>query len=161
MTLRFLQADSEESWREARRLVEDYACSLNLDLCFQNFEDELADLAGEYGPPGGGFFLAEEEGVNVGCVGLRRFSDTTGEIKRLYVVPGARGSGVGRKLAEAVIALARKCGYRRIVLDTLPSMNEALALYASLGFRAIPAYRFNPVEGAVFLELVMNEAKFV
>jgi GNAT superfamily N-acetyltransferase len=153
MTLRLVRADTAAAWGEARRLIEEYACSLNLDLSFQNFADELEHLPSEYGPPRGAFLLAQDDGLAIGGVGLRAFSGSTGEIKRLYVVPAGRGHGVGRALMLGVLASARELGYERLLLDTLPSMRDAQALYRSLGFRPIPAYRFNPVEGTAFFAL--------
>ncbi len=152
-TLRLLPADSPEAWATARRLVEEYAAALGVDLDFQNFAAEVEHLPREYGPPGGAFLLAEINGVAVGCVGLRRLEEGVCEMKRLYVAPAGRGHGIGRALAEGIIARARELGYARMVLDTLPSMQTAQALYAALGFRPIPAYRHNPVPGAAFLEL--------
>jgi len=156
MTLRLAQPGSEKDWREARRLIEEYAASLKVDLCFQNFAHELEHLADEYGPPIGAFLLAADNGVNVGCVGLRPLPDGVGEMKRLYTVPAVRGRGVGRLLAEGIVDAARKLGYARLVLDTLPSMNQAQALYASLGFKPTDAYRFNPVPGTAYLELKLQ-----
>jgi GNAT superfamily N-acetyltransferase len=153
MAIRLTQPRSEDQWRLARGLIEEYAASLNVDLCFQDLDHELAHLPEEYGPPGGAFLLAEENGACLGCIGLRRISDTIGEIKRLYLRPAARGRGAGRLLAEGIIAAAQRLGYARLRLDTLPDMKEAQALYATLGFEAIAAYRFNPVPGTVFLEL--------
>lgn len=153
MTIRLTQARSESEWRLARALIEEYAASLNVDLCFQNLEHELAHLPAEYGPPYGVFLLAAEDDGYLGCIGLRRISDGIGEVKRLYVRPAARGRGAGRLLAEGIVAAAKRLGYARLRLDTLPDMQEAQALYASLGFKAIPEYRFNPVPGTVFLEL--------
>ena len=126
-----------------------------MDLCFQNIEHELSHLPQEYGPPGGAFFLGMEQDVSVGCVGLRRFADQVGEMKRLYIAPAARGKGAGRRLARAAIGEAASLGYRKLVLDTLPSMKEAQALYASLGFVSTAAYRFNPVPGTAYLELAL------
>jgi carbonic anhydrase len=155
-SLRLLQPASPEDWRRARQLVEAYAASLNLDLSFQDFRHELQDLASEYGPPTAAFLLAVDRGASVGCVGVRRFSDGVGEVKRLYVVPAVRGRGVGRLLARGIVAEAEHLGYARLVLDTLPSMKEAQALYSSLGFQPIAPYRFNPVPGTVFLELTLQ-----
>jgi carbonic anhydrase len=153
VAIRLVPADSTERWAMARRLIEAYAASLHLDLSFQNFDDEIANLAREYGPPGGALVLAERAGAMIGCVGLRKFSDGVCEMKRLYVVPEGRGSGAGRALARGILAEGRRLGYARMLLDTLPFMSEARALYVSLGFTPIPAYRHNPVAGTTFLEL--------
>ena len=153
MAIRLVQADSTERWATARRLIEAYAASLHVDLSFQNFDDEISNLAREYGPPGGALLLAERDGATIGCAGLRRFSEGVCEMKRLYVVPEGRGSGAGRALAGGIIAEGRRLGYARMLLDTLPFMSEAQALYVSLGFTPIPAYRHNPIAGVAFLEL--------
>jgi ribosomal protein S18 acetylase RimI-like enzyme len=129
-----------------RRLLREYAESLELDLSFQDFDSELSDPLGFYEL----VLLAED-----GCVALRRLDESTCEMKRLYVRPTARGSGLGRQLAEAVIGEARGRGYTRMLLDTLPTMAAAQALYRSLGFRETESYRYNPVLGATFLELVL------
>ena len=148
-----LVASEQDHWCQARRLINAYASSLGLDLSFQNFEYELDNLETEYASPAGAFFLAMDDGRFVGCAGLRRFSQGTGEIKRLYLVPQARGRGIGRMLAQAVIGAGRDLGYTRLLLDTLPSMQEAQALYRSLGFVTADPYRYNPVAGTAFLEL--------
>jgi len=148
-------AGSAEDLELARLLLREYAASLDVDLCFQGFEQELERLASDYGPPQGAFLFAEEGGVAVGCVAVRRHAEGVAELKRLYVRPTARGQGLGRQLAEAMIAEARRLGYQRMVLDTLPSMHAARALYGALGFRPTTAYRLNPVAGTVYLELVL------
>jgi GNAT superfamily N-acetyltransferase len=148
-----LQPQSAAEWRLARALIEEYAASLNLDLSFQDIAHELEHLEAEYGPPAGAFLLARKDGSCLGCVGLRHFSAGTGEIKRLYTVPAARGRGLGRALAEAIVSRGRELGYERLLLDTLPSMQDAQRLYLSLGFKPTPAYRYNPVTGTAFLEL--------
>lgn len=135
-----------------KRLVQEYAASLQVDLCFQNFDEELAHFEAHYGAPDGCFLV---DAQNRGCVGLRKFADGVAEMKRLYVVPSARGQGVGEALARRIIEEARSRGYQRLVLDTLPDMKAAQALYRSLGFREIPSYRFNPVAGTLFFELVL------
>jgi ribosomal protein S18 acetylase RimI-like enzyme len=129
-----------------RSFLSEYAASLQLDLSFQDFDSELADPLRFYEL----VLLAEG-----GCVALRRLDESTCEMKRLYVRPTARGSGLGRLLAEAVIAEARRRGYKRMLLDTLPTMAAAQALYRSLGFRKTESYRCNPVPGATFLELAL------
>lgn len=156
VVIRLVQAQSDEHWRLARQLIEEYTASLNLDLSFQNLEHELGHLASEYLPPTGAFILAHDAGTYVGCAGLRQFSAGVGEIKRLYVAPAARGHGVGRLLADAVVAAARQLGYTRVLLDTLPSMTEARSLYLSMGFKPTEEYRFNPVPGTVFLALELR-----
>jgi putative acetyltransferase len=134
---------------EARALFREYADSLPFSLEFQDFERELAQLPGPYAPPRGALLLVR----GAGCVGLRPLDGSTCEMKRLYVRPSARGRGIGRLLAEAVIAEGRRLGYARMRLDSTPGMESAQALYARLGFREIPAYRANPIPGTRFLEL--------
>jgi putative acetyltransferase len=134
---------------EIRAMLREYAAWLEVDLCFQNFEEELAGLPGEYQPPLGRLLIAE----GAGCVALRRIEEEICEMKRLYVRPEQRGSGLGRRLVEALMAEARGIGYRRMRLDTMPKMDRAQGLYAALGFREIAAYRYNPEPGARFLEL--------
>lgn len=151
ITLR--QPNSANLWNTSRRLVEEYAASLQIDLGFQRFDHERHHLADEYSLPDGAFFLAEEGGAFVGCGGLRRFSQSACEIKRLYVVPTHQHRGIGRMIAYALINQARNLGYKHILLDTLPSMTAAQALYRSLGFEAVTEYRFNPVPGTIFLKL--------
>jgi ribosomal protein S18 acetylase RimI-like enzyme len=146
-------ADTPPRIEAARALFVEYAGSLGVDLAFQNFEDELRGLPGAYAPPGGRLRLALAGDIAVGCAALRRIDDAVCEMKRLYVAPAARGTGLGRRLALDVIEIAREIGYERMRLDTLPSMKTAQALYEQLGFREIAPYRVNPVPGARFLEL--------
>lgn len=153
MKIGLIQPDSVDQWAAARRLVEEYAASLHLDLGFQNFEREVCNLTSEYGPPDGAFLLAEHDCAVVGCVALRKFSEGVCEMKRLYVVPASRGHGVGRALAEGIVAQGRRLGYKRMLLDTLEFMKEARSLYASLGFQSTAPYRFNPIPGSSFFEL--------
>jgi len=147
---------SDARWAEARRLIEAYAASLDVDLSFQNLAHELAHLPAEYGPPHGAFVLAGRDGSAIGCVGVRRFSGEAAEMKRLYVVDAARGLGLGRALAEAAIAAARRLGYSQLLLDTLPTMHDARRLYLALGFREIAAYRHNPVAGTAYFALSLR-----
>lgn len=139
--IRSAGADDAETVRE---LFGEYAAGLDVDLSFQDFDAELADPLGFYEL----VLLAEG-----GCVALRRIDAETCEMKRLYVRPAARSGGLGRRLAEAIVSEARARGYRRMLLDTLPTMGAARALYASLGFRETERYRYNPVPGTTFLEL--------
>jgi putative acetyltransferase len=138
---------------EARRLFADYQRELGVDLCFQDFDGELAGLPGAYAPPRGRLYLARVDGAIVGCVALRPIDDDVCEMKRLYVVPCHRASGTGLRLIHRVIAEALKIGYRRICLDTLPSMVRAQRIYERLGFVDIEPYRPNPIVGARYLGL--------
>ncbi len=142
---------------DVRSLFEEYAASLGFNLCFQDFDRELAGLPGDYGPPSGRLIVAKDGSELGGCVALRRIDDQACEMKRLYVRPVFRGTGLGRKLTEAIIAAARGIGYVRMRLDTLPSMKEAIKLYCTLGFVEIPSYRFNPIEGAKYMELILRD----
>ena len=146
-------AGNEEDLALARQLFREYADFLGFDLGFQEFDRELAGLPGEYAPPAGRLLLAREGGAFLGCVALRRMDDNVCEMKRLYVRAAHRGRGIGRILAEVVIQEARAIGYGRMRLDTVPGLQEAIALYRSLGFEEIRPYRYNPIAGAIFMEL--------
>jgi ribosomal protein S18 acetylase RimI-like enzyme len=137
-----------------RALLEEYASALGVDLGFQEFDRELAELPGAYAPPRGALLVARRGGETIGCIGLRPLDEQRCELKRLYVRPVARGGGTGRALTEAALAEAQRLGYRRVLLDTLPGMGAAQRLYVELGFRDVAPYRPNPVDGARFLELV-------
>lgn len=152
-----VQVQTPEDLESARELFKEYSAWLGINLCFQNFEKELAELPGDYVPPAGRLFLAVEEGRIAGCVALRRLGDGVCEMKRLYVRPEFRGRGLGRELTRAVINAANEVGYDRMRLDTLPGkMDRAIAMYRSLGFQEIDAYYDNPVSGATFMELSLT-----
>ena len=147
-----VRAARSAEYPAAKRLVEEYVGSLGVDLGFQDIERELSDFPGAYEPPEGSLLLAFVDGEPVGCAAVKRFDRDVCELKRLYVRPEGRGAGLGRKLTEAAMEAASALGYRRMRLDTLPSMDAARALYRSLGFREIEPYRFNPVAGTAFFE---------
>jgi putative acetyltransferase len=142
-----------ERLAQVRELFLEYAESLGFSLCFQGFEQELRELPGMYAPPSGRLLLALEEGRAAGCVGLHALAEGVAEVKRLYVRPAFRAKGLGRTLAVRACDEAKSCGYRSIRLDTIAgTMDGAIALYRSLGFREIPPYRENPIPGALYLE---------
>ena len=151
-----VRVDSDESCDAAREILREYAASLDVDLCFQNFEDELAALPGEYAPPRGQLLLAYVGGALAACGGLRGLADVdyanACEMKRLYVRPAFRRFGLGRALAEALLDEARRAGYSVMLLDTLDEMESARELYATLGFAEVPPYYFNPIAGAHYLK---------
>ena len=151
-----VQAQSQEHLARVRELFEEYAGWLDIDLCFQDFERELASLPGVFAPPEGRLLLAILGGTAAACVALRKWSLDICEMKRLYVRPAFRGQGVGEGLAMMIVGEARMIGYKRMRLDTIPSMTTAIALYESLGFREIEPYRHNPIEGAKFMELILT-----
>lgn len=154
---RIVQVASEEEVETAAALFSEYAASLDIDLCFQGFDEEVAGLPGEYAPPRGALFLAIDEGRAVGCVGLRPHDwPAIAELKRLYVRADSRSRGLGKSLSLAALAFAREAGYERVRLDTLPTMVEARSLYEALGFTEISAYRFNPVPDVCYMELVLG-----
>jgi putative acetyltransferase len=150
----FIQVRSGDDVEHVRELFREYEAWLGIDLCFQNFEKELAELPGKYAPPEGRLVLALENGNVAGCVALRKIGEGICEIKRLFLRPAFRRKGLGRQLAERIIRDAREIGYERMRLDTLPpKMDGAIALYRSLGFKEIEPYYDNPVPGARFMEL--------
>lgn len=140
---------------QVRALFKEYASSLDIDLCFQNFETELADLPGDYAPPRGALFIARSMQKIVGCCALRPLDNAdypnACEMKRLYVRPALRGCGLGRRLAEAVLQAAQQAGYTYVLLDTLSEMETARAMYQDLGFVEVAPYYYNPIEGAHYL----------
>lgn len=149
------QARTPADFDLARTLFEEYAVGLGVDLCFQGFAAELQALDQRYAPPRGALLLARDGGVPAGCVALRAqpsAGEGACEMKRLYVRPAHRGTGLGRRLAEVVLDEARRLGYRRMVLDTLDRMAPAHALYAALGFREAAPYYDNPLDGVHYLE---------
>ena len=152
--MRIFPAHTQEEIAQARTLFEEYAATLGISLCFQNFDQELKGLPGKYAPPDGLLLIAVENDELAGCIALRKLETGICEMKRLFVRPAFRSHGLGRVLVETIIDEARKLGYTHMRLDTLPGlMDKAIALYHSFGFVDIAPYCENPVEGAKFMEL--------
>ena len=159
MSPKIITAQAPEDIAIARELFAKYAAELSVNLRFQNFERELQELPGQYSPPGGRLLLGFVDANVASCGALRDLGSEICEMKRLYVLPEFRHAHAGRAMAEALIATAREIGYRAMRLDTLPEMVSAHKLYESLGFREIPAYRFNPVAGTRYMELDLGSAR--
>jgi putative acetyltransferase len=153
------EARTKNLLSSARDLIMEYSASLGLDLSFQNFEQEMAEFPLHYTRPDGRILVAVEGGEAVGVVGLRRFSGSICELKRMYVRPGFRGRGIGRLLAARAIEEARAIGYARMRLDTLSRLKEAVSLYDSLGFEVIGPYRANPNKGVIYMELDLGSPR--
>jgi putative acetyltransferase len=155
--MNLIQAINPDEVALARQLFEEYASWIEISLCFQGFDKELAGLPGDYAPPKGRLLLAienDQPAQVAGCIALRPLSDNACEMKRLYVRPRFRGRGLGRELVAAVVEAAREIGYESMRLDTLPGkMDQALAMYRRFGFKEIEPYYENPVVGATFMEL--------
>ncbi|MBC7993684.1 MAG: GNAT family N-acetyltransferase [Rhizobacter sp.] len=153
--IRLLTPDTPELLAAARAVFREYAASLDVDLCFQGFEAELAALPGDYAAPAGQLLLAEVDGALAGCGAFRPLPDAdyanACEMKRLYVRPAFRRFGLGRLLAQRLLDDARRGGYSHMLLDTLDDMESARELYASLGFEDVPPYYYNPIPGAHYL----------
>lgn len=148
-----IQVATSEDVEDARQIFRDYEQWLGMSLCFQSFEEELADLPGKYAPPSGRLYLARIDGETVGCIGLRKIEEGICEMKRLYLRESARGKGVGVMLIEKVIADARHIGYQKMRLDTFPpKMKKAVELYESHGFLRIAPYYNNPHPETTFME---------
>jgi len=148
------QAESPAQIAQARELFLEYAQSLGFSLCFQNFDKELANLPGDYAPPDGRLLLADYDGQIAGCVALHKLENRVCEMKRLYLRAPFRGKGLGRVLADRIIAEARQIGHQRMRLDTVePVMKDAVAMYRRIGFQEIAPYCENPIAGALYMEL--------
>ena len=159
MTHHIRSATSAQDMEHARLLMRNYALWTGIDLCFQNFEEELAALPGKYSAPAGGLWLADldSSATPLGVVAVRALADSTCELKRLWVEPAAKGEGLGRDLARTAIAFARSAGYEDMKLDTLKTrMPAAIALYRSLGFVDAVPYTHNPEPDALFMTLKLS-----
>jgi GNAT superfamily N-acetyltransferase len=154
--LKIIQAESDDHIDDARRLFREYESWHGMDLCFQGYEQELADLPGKYARPSGCLLLAYSDEKLAGCIALRKLEDGICEMKRLFVRDGFRGQKIGIQLVENLIEEARKENYLTMRLDTFPAMmRKAMSLYESHGFREIPPYYNNPHEGVLFMELTL------
>ena len=145
-------AQAAIEFEDGRKLFEEYVASLGVDLSFQDFSKELQVIDRQYNQPEGALLLAYHDGVAIACAGVRKLDDSTAELKRMYVRDGFKGQGIGVQLMQRSLQAAREQGYRKIRLDTLKTMIKAQALYRSFGFYEIPSYRYNPLEGAVYME---------
>ena len=151
--MRIKQAQTEAEIEDVRNLFREYEAFLDVDLCFQSFEQELASLPGEYSRPSGDLLIGLDGVRTVGCVAVRKLDDVVCEMKRLFVKPEARRTGLGRQLVQEVIGVAHELGYSLMRLDTLDKLTEAMRLYETLGFRRIVPYYKNPLPGVVYWEL--------
>ena len=158
--IELLLAEGDEQMAAVRALIREYADSLKVNLCFQEFDAELAGLPGDYQQPAGALVLALVDGAAAGCVAMRPMPESDHvnacEMKRLYVRPAFRRFGLGRQLAQQLIDLAILAGHSCMLLDTLDEMEAARGLYASLGFHEIPPYYFNPIAGAHYLKVDLD-----
>ncbi len=163
-SLKLIEASSEADFQEVRALFTEYAKLLDdndpdgIDLCFQDFDTELATLPGKYAPPEGRLYLALYEDQVAGCVGVRAVESGVCEMKRLYVRPEYLGKKIGKALVEAIIEAGKELGYRAMCLDTLPFMKVAIPMYQSYGFQPIAPYYDTPIKGTIFLELDLTSS---
>jgi len=154
--MKIKQAQTKTEIEEIRSLFREYETFLDVDLCFQSFEEELAGLPGKYSRPSGDLLIGLDGDRAVGCVGVRKLDDDVCEMKRLFVRTEARGTGLGKKLAHEIIVVAQKIGYSLMRLDTLDRLTEAMHLYELLGFRRTEPYYQNPLPGVVYWELELK-----
>jgi putative acetyltransferase len=152
----FKIAETESEFSQAKELFIQYAHSLDIDLAFQGFDNELENIQQQYGKPKGALILAYAGSVPAGCVGIRAITDDTCELKRMFVIKEYRGLRMGENLLDNAITSSRQMNYNKMRLDTLSTMTAAIQLYRSKGFYEIEAYRFNPFDGAVYMEKLLN-----
>ena len=155
--LQITRATTPEQLSAIKTLFLEYAAFLNADLSFQNFRQELAQLPGYYAPPGGDLLLAQYDSSPAGCVAVRQLTPGICEMKRLFVRPQYRKDGIGKTLASEIVAIARRLGYRKMRLDSLTTLADAVRLYRKMGFYEIGAYCHNPLPGAVYMELDLEK----
>jgi len=152
MSIQYKIAETSDEFKHGEKLFQLYADSLKVDLSFQNFTDELKTINKQYNKPGGALLIAYNGEDAIGCAGLRMINSEVAELKRMFVLTEYNGQGIGKKMLGIIIDIARELKYKKIKLDTLPGMIQAQRLYRSFGFVDIASYRFNPVEGTVFME---------
>lgn len=155
--IEYRELTGNEKINEVRQLCREYANSLDIDLCFQDFEQELKELPGKYAPPDGIIILAEVDKQTAGCIALKKIGEGIGEMKRLYIRDAYRGLGISKTLIEMIICKAREIGYSYLRLDTLSTMERALKVYESFGFYEIGAYVYNPCESVHYMELNLTQ----
>ena len=153
--INFYLAETDDDYDNARILYQEYAASIMINLDFQHFEDELDNLKEMYGKPHGGIILATDGQEIFGCVAIRKFNNTTAELKRMYIKSAYQNKGIGKNLLHEAIQLAKKYNYRLIKLDTLNSMDKAIHLYKLAGFYETPPYYQNPIPTAIYFEKVI------
>ena len=155
-------ANTCKEFDDGRKLYQQYADSLDIDLSFQDFQEELKLLDKQYNKPRGALLLAYKNDIAIGCTGIREFDTQTAELKRMFVMTEYRGNKIGLKLLEFAIDIAKELNYKKIRLDTLPTMKQAQKLYRSFGFYEIVAYRYNPIKGTIFMEkdLILKDHKW-
>ena len=151
----YILAGTDEAYKAAAKLFSEYAAWLDIDLCFQHFDEELATLEKMYAPPYGGIILCKENNEYIACVALRKISDDTAELKRMFVQEAHQQKGIGNELMIRSLKLARQSGYKMIRLDTLGHMRPAINLYKKFGFRETSPYYHNPHSTAVYFELTL------
>jgi ribosomal protein S18 acetylase RimI-like enzyme len=155
MNVQFKIARSTEEFSTAKILFEEYAAALNVDLCFQGFDEELRTLYIQYNLPTGCLVLVYDDEKVIGCAAIRELENTSCELKRMYLKAECRGKNIGKKLLQCMFDKAKDLGYTKILLDTLPQMTQAQHLYKQFGFQQIGSYRFNPVAGTVYMEKIL------
>ncbi len=148
----YVKAATKADYDAAVFLFEEYASWLNIDLCFQHFSEELAQISSIYAPPSGGIILAKAADVYIGCAGIRRIDDSVAELKRMYVKPAFQQQGIGKTLLQESLELAQNLQYKKVRLDTLSRLVPAITLYRQYGFYDIPAYYHNPEKSVIYLE---------
>jgi GNAT superfamily N-acetyltransferase len=155
--IEYRELTGNEKMDEVRQLCREYADSLDIDLCFQDFEQEMKDLPGKYTPPDGAIILVEVDKQTAGCIALKKIGEGIAEMKRLYIRDAYRGLGISKTLIEMIICKARQIGYSYLRLDTLSTMQRALKVYESFGFYEIGAYVYNPCESVHYMELKLKQ----